>query len=337
MTKPFKPLLAATLENDTPTASLPYPLLGSPKLDGIRTLMVDEAEGVQGPVPATRKIKLLPNDKIRARLSRPELRGMDGELISGVVTHPDVYNSTMRIVMKGEGPDMNQAVWLYTDAKGKPKMSFEPIEGGLRIDGSAFYVFDDFTDPDLPFEHRFANLQRRVAALPDDLKPFVRVVDHPVIETAIELGTYERVFVEQGFEGMMLRHRHGRYKFGRSTENEMILAKVKRFADTDGIIIGFEEMMHNDNEAEKDALGNTKRSSHAENLRPAGTLGAILCRLPEFGDQVVKCGSGYSAALKQQIWDNRADWMGSTVVLKYQPSGMKDLPRFPVFKGRRQD
>lgn len=337
MTKPFKPLLAATLESSTPTASLPYPLLGSPKLDGIRTLMVDGAEGVSGPVPATRKILLLPNVKIRARLSRPELLGMDGELISGGMRHPDVYNSTMRIVMKGEGPDMDEPVWLYTDAKGKPKMSFTPVEGALPIDRSYYYVFDDFSQPDLPFSERFANLERRVADLPADLKPFVRVVPHPVIETAIELANYERVFVEDGFEGMMLRHPQGRYKFGRSTENEMILAKVKRFADTDGIIIGFEEMMHNDNEAEKDALGNTKRASNAENLRPAGTLGAILCRLPEFGDQVVKCGSGYSAALKQEIWDNRAEWLGSTVVLKYQPSGMKDLPRFPVFKGRRKD
>lgn len=327
----FKPLLAAPLDG-VDLKTLPYPLLWSPKLDGIRT-MVRSEEGF----PVSRKIKAIPNTKVRARLSRPELYGFDGELISGSITHPDAFNSTTRIVMKGEGPDMRETVWLGADAKGKPLMSFVPVEGWLQIDETNYYVFDDFTDPEVDFEARFANLCARVAALPSDLRSFVRVVPHAPIEDDIELLNVERVVVNAGYEGVMLRAPGGRYKFGRSTVNEAILAKMKRFADVDGIVVGFEEMMHNDNEALTDALGHTKRQSLKENLRAAGTLGALLVRLPDFDDQIVKCGSGYTAAMKQEIWDNKADWLGAGVVLKYQPSGMKDLPRFPVFKGRRAD
>lgn len=326
----FKPLLAATLDSDL--TSIPYPLRWSPKLDGWRTMVRKEEEA-----PVTRKLNLLPNEKIRAALSRPELFGMDGELISGPVTDPDVYNSTQRIASKVEGPGLRETVWLYEDAKGKPKMSFEPVEGGRQIDETNYYVFDDFTDPTLPFEQRFDNVKRRIDALPDDLKSFVKLVPHGVVENDVDLGNIERICVEKGYEGVMLRSPTGRYKFGRSTVNEMILGKLKRFEDTDAIVIGFEELLHNDNVATTDALGHTKRQTLAENMRPGDTLGALLVSYPEFGDAEGRCGSGFSAALKQSIWNNRAEWIGATVVLKYQPSGMKDVPRFPVFKGRRED
>lgn len=351
--KPFKPLLAASLDG-VDLKTLPYPLLWSPKLDGIRTLIVDGADDakgnrVPGIQPATRKIKQLPNLKQREFLSRPELAGFDGELISGPVTDKDVFNSTTRIVMKGTGPGMRETVWLYTNVKNpdkpKPEMSFVEIENdpakGIadvrRVDETNFYVFDDFSMKGLPFEMRIANAQTRIEQLPDDLKPFVRLVVHAEVQNDLELANVERIAVEEGYEGVMLRKAGGPYKFGRSTETEMTLAKVKRFADTDGVIIGYEELMHNDNELERDALGHAKRSSHQENLRPAGMLGAIIYRLSEFDNQTVKCGTGFTEADRIRIWNERESLLGTTDVLRYQPSGMKDLPRFPSWKGPRKD
>ena len=327
----FKPLLAGTLDG-VDLSTLPFPLFWSPKLDGIRTMIRSE-EGF----PVSRKLKAIPNLKIQARLSRPELFGFDGELIAGDVTHPDVFNHTTRIVMKGEGPDMNETVWLGNDSKGNSKMSFTPIDEWEEISSVRYFVFDDFTDPSVSFGLRYARLMQRVLNLPADLRDFVVLVVHAEVENVDDLTNVERIAVDQGYEGIMLRNLHGPYKYGRSTVNEMTLVKMKRFADTDGVIVGFEEMYHNDNEKTRDALGHGKRSQNAENMRAAGTLGAIVVQLPEFGGQTVKCGSGYSAALKQEIWDNQANWMGAGVVLKYQPSGMKDLPRFPVFKARRAD
>ena len=320
-TKPFKPLLAASLDGVDPK-TLAFPLMWSPKLDGIRVLIHPDHGAV------TRKIKRIPNDKIFAQLSDPLLNGFDGEIVFGPVTDKDVFNRTQASVMKIEGPGMDEPFRV-----GGQK---EASEAGSGM-GGTYLVFDDFTYPDEPFTDRYARLADRVAGLPSHLTACVKIVPHFEVETDVDLGNIERVIVEQGYEGVMLRNPHGRYKFGRSTVNEMILAKVKRFADTDGTVIGFEEMMHNDNEKVRDALGNAKRATLQENMRPAGTLGALIVELPEFGGVTVKVGSGYTDELKQSIWNNQAAWLGSGIVLKYQPSGMKDLPRFAVFKGRRKD
>lgn len=339
--KKFKPLLAAPLDG-VDLKTIHYPLLASPKLDGVRIIIndgADDRKGVRQPgwQPATRKIVQLPNVKIRAFLSRPELAGLDGELASGDITHPDVFNSTTRIVMKREGPGMSEPVWLYTDAKKKPQMSFVPVEGALRIDETNFYIFDDCTHPDMPFVARFERARARIEALPEDLKRHIKLVPHRVVRDDIQLGSYEEIMVREGYEGVMVRRAEGPYKYGRSTVNEMILAKVKRFADTEGVRIGYEELMINENEKLRDALGNAKRSSHAENLVPGGTLGAIVYRLPEFDNATVKCGTGFTDEQRQHIWDNREAQLGTVDVLRYQPSGMKDLPRFPSWKGPRKD
>lgn len=69
----IKPMLAATVED---IESLPYPLYVSPKLDGIRCLILNS-------IPVSRKLKPIPNLHMRELLSKPEFEGFDGELIVG--------------------------------------------------------------------------------------------------------------------------------------------------------------------------------------------------------------------------------------------------------------
>src|SRR5512139_310093 len=71
---PVKPMLAAAAP--TELAGLPYPLLASPKLDGVRAT-------VQGGVVLSRSLKPLPNRFVQARYGRPEFEGLDGELSCG--------------------------------------------------------------------------------------------------------------------------------------------------------------------------------------------------------------------------------------------------------------
>jgi DNA ligase-1 len=304
----FKPLLAYTVDTQgDPDAlkKLSYPVMASPKLDGIRIMN----RGALGPV--TRTWKEVPNDKVRKFLSRPELEGFDGEIIFGPVFDEKVFNTTQSAVMKIEGPCMT--------------------EGGV------LWVFDDFTNKDAPFEERFASAERRVLLLPPDLKPYVQIVPHAVIHNDIDLANYEAIQVGRGAEGAMVRDPAGKYKMGRSTARGGELGKIKRFTDAEATIIGFEEMMHNDNDAEKDAFGRTKRSSSQEGLRPAGTLGKLLLECDRF-TETFACGSGFSAALKQEIWDNQHELLGAEVTFKYQECGSTgERPRLPIFKGFRKD
>jgi len=66
---------------------------------------------------------------------------------------------------------------------------------------------------------------------------------------------------------------------------------------------------------------------------------------------VLRVGTGFDFATRQKIWhDNMCrydggEWLpmtdgldyGRKVTFKYQKHGMQDLPRFPVFKGFRED
>lgn len=291
-------------EEEGDLEKIKFPMMWSPKLDGIRTMIHPNG-------PVTRKIKLIPNEKLRTFLDRPALQGFDGEMLYGNLTDPEIFNRTQSAVMKISGPSPQEA------------------------DGQ-YLVFDDFSNPNTPFEERFRILAERVGNLPPDLAAHVQLVPHEIVTNRDDLMNCEGIAVDQGYEGIMGRAMDGRYKFGRSTMNEGILFKIKRFVDAEGTVIGFEEMNHNDNEKVKDALGHSKRATLKENMRPAGTLGKLILEVPGF-DEPVKVGSGYTAVLKQSIWDNQVDWIGASVTIKYQASGMKDAPRFAVFKGRRHD
>ena len=145
---------------------------------------------------------------------------------------------------------------------------------------------------------------------------------------------FEKKCLEAGFEGVMVRKGDGPYKFGRSTSKEGYLLKWKRFTDSEAEVQGFVEQTHNANEKEKDALGNSKRSQHKENLIPVGTLGALLvCDVKtkiEFS-----IGTGFNGADRAYIWSLREKFIGHIVKYKYQEIGVKGKPRFPVFLGFR--
>lgn len=93
----FKPMLAATV---TDRAQLRFPYLVSPKLDGIRCVILN------GEV-LSRSLKPIRNKFIVSKLQG--LPDMDGELIVGSSYEGDVFNRTTRGVMSAEG----EPVFLY--------------------------------------------------------------------------------------------------------------------------------------------------------------------------------------------------------------------------------
>jgi len=115
MTNNFKPMLAATV---TDRAKLRFPFLASPKLDGIRCVVL------KGQV-LSRSLKPIRNKFIVERLQ--DLPDVDGELIVGSATVGDVFNRTTRGVMSAEG---------------KPNFTY--------------HVFDTLQDLAAPFHERLA-------------------------------------------------------------------------------------------------------------------------------------------------------------------------------------
>lgn len=284
MTKPFKPLLSATIEN---TAGLAYPCMVSVKLDGIRCLIIDG-------VAVSRNLKPIRNEWVQQCLGKPEYNGLDGELIVGDVFAEDCYRVTNSGVMSGDGqPDF------------------------------LFHVFDRF-DMDAPFSERYDTLVS---------DKYIQMVPHITVHDEAALLEIEAEMLAKGAEGIMVRSISGAYKQGRSTLKDGILGKLKRFADAEYKIVGFQERMHNANEATTNALGHTERSMHKENMVGRGDLGALVLELAD--GQTFNCGTGFNDEERAAIWGNRDNYLGRFAKIKSFLIGVKDLPRFPVWLGLR--
>ena len=277
----MKPMLAC----EANLKALKFPVLASPKLDGVRALVRDG-------VVLSRSLKPIPNRHVQMMFGRPELEGFDGELILGDPTHPEAYRRTVSAIMS--------------------------IEGDPDVD---FHVFDRW-DRDYPYNE---------VALSYGLT--IPVCSTP-IHNMEELEEYEVALLDKGYEGVMLRDPQSPYKFGRSTAKEGYLLKLKRFADSEAEIIGFEELMHNHNEATLNETGHHERSTKQDGLLPADTLGALIVRDIHSGVEF-KIGTGFTAAERQKFWNLMAPIRGALVKYRYFPTGSKEKPRFPSFQGFR--
>lgn len=280
----FKPMLA----DDADLQRLRFPLLVSPKLDGVRATSLDG-------VLRSRSLKLLPNRSINDKFNIKA--PLDGELIVGDPTSPSVFRDTMKVVMAHNAP----------------------------IDDLRYYVFDMVGEGEFRDRLNEAGLycpkEQGIIHLP-----------HRLVETVDELYDLEEAALENGYEGLMARDPKGPYKFGRSTANEGYLLKVKRRKTSEAIIVGFQEQMHNANEAKLDNMGYIERSSHQANLVPTGVLGALTVRDNGIEFNV---GTGFTAAERADFWQRRDELRGALISYEYLPIGVKDKPRHPVFKGFR--
>lgn len=308
--KPFKPMLSATCEDIT---KIKYPVLVSPKLDGIRCL-------IRGGVAVSRNLKPIPNKYVQEKLKGlPD--GLDGELIVGPATGDDVWNRSQSGVMSSDGePDFTY--WV-----------FDQYCAAVSIDG---------------FRERYEGLLawEMDIRIDGDRYP-VGVVPHDRAAHAVILAELEELYVSRGYEGVMIRDPNGAYKFGRSTVKEGGLLKLKRWHDAEAVVVDMVERMHNGNEATKDELGRTKRSTHKENKTGRGDMGALVC-LFDTGPQTqvtFELGTGFTDEQRKGIWDaakganlspsENPGCIGQIVTFKYQQLSPDGIPRFPVFKGFR--
>ena len=101
--KPFKPMLASPFDE----ALLKFPVLASPKLDGVRAIVRDG-------VVLSRALKPIPNKWVQQRFSH--LEHFDGELIVGASNHPDVLRTTTSGVMRVDGdPEVSFHVFDHVE------------------------------------------------------------------------------------------------------------------------------------------------------------------------------------------------------------------------------
>lgn len=301
----FRPLLADPPDHER--HPLRFPFLASPKLDGIRCIITPQGA-------RTRSLKPIPNRELAALLSRPELCGLDGELIAGAATARDAMQATSSAVM---GRDAGAA-------------------------GIVFHVFDSvdcFESPAAPYRVRMFEARRMAerasaAGLP------LQFVEHTRVETFAELMAFESDCIGRGYEGAMLRDPAAPYKFGRATAREQYLLKLKRFEDSEGRVLDAFEREHNTNEQTRDERGLAKRSTAKAGKVAADTLGGFIVELgAPWKAATLRVATGWTDEQRAALW---AEWKRDPDAIrarllkyKFQREGSKDAPRLPVAIGWR--
>lgn len=174
-----------------------FPCYGQPKLDGIRCLASKNG--------------------LFSRKGKP-FKVLD-HISSSLTKYFDIYPN---LVLDGE---------LYTS-----EINFQEIISAVKRDEKneltdkiEYHIYDVLTD-DI-YERRKMFLE----ALSDI--PFIKKVETLQINNQDEISKGHADFVQQGYEGLMLRNRHGFYKQDKRSHD---LLKVKSFKDAEFPIVGVE-------------------------------------------------------------------------------------------------
>ena len=280
-----------------------FPYIGSNKIDGLRCL-------IRNGQALTSALKPHPNKFIQEFFADGRYDGLDGELTCGEPNKEETFRLAATLRKSTGQPDFR------------------------------FYVFDDFSDPDAPYDQRCVTAQRKIAAGENGSKRVYWVDTFHVPNQGV-VDQFTATALSSGYEGIMLRHPTGRYKFGRSTVGENLLLKEKPWADAECRIIGLVEQQTNTNAKTTNELGRSKRSSAKAGKINAGTLGAF--KVVGINGQYkgvefeIGSGTGLTHAMRQKIWDDSKSYLGRVMTYRFQDLGGYDKPRIPQFKAFRPE
>lgn len=289
----FKPNLAVSSDK---VKVQPKQRYVSEKLDGIRIIFF-------GGTAYSRSLKPLPNKILQsiAKNYASILEGCDGEVIAGDKYAKDVLQRSNSFCMSAD-----------------------------KEDDFKVYLFDKYI-PDTPWIDRFSKLITDQSEYPEE----VEVLAHYIVDSeypeqvTINLDDFEQSILSKGGEGCIMRDANALYKFGRSGMITPEIQKLKRFIDDEFLVVGYEQLESNQNEAKVNELGHTSRSTSKEGKVLVDKLGSIVLQTKD-GIQF-NCGTGFTDELRLQLWEDRDNLAGKLAKIKFFHYSKDNVPLLPVF------
>lgn len=302
------------LADDAIEEKIRFPCGIQPKIDGVR-----------GYYPIThllaRSNKVFRNKHTQALFSNPIYQYLDGEFAAERETHPRLCSLTTSATSTH-----NSTPYLL------------------------WHLFD-YLHPlvvNLPYELRYAALVEHHKRLEAQGITNLRVIPMVVVYSLEELLHYEQIWLNAGYEGLIIRDLKGMHKQGRSTVKQMGLLRIKRFIDFEFIVRRITEGQTNLNEATTNERGHTTRSSHQENMVPNGMVGNLIGDVVKdvldpqtkkvllVRNQIVTISPGeMDHGDRQMYFKNQHLLIDQIGKAKFFPKGHKDQPRFPIWQGLR--
>lgn len=277
--------------------SLPYPLLCSEKLDGIRCIVKDG-------VALSNTLKPIRNKYVQSVLGNPAFNGLDGELIVGDPTAKDCMRVTNSGVMSIEG---------------------EP--------NFTYYVFDTWNRPGIQYHTVLEMLNKKFSNYPI-ISPLTQywvnnTAELESLETITLDNGYEGLMVRRP-DGM---YKFGRstaregflYKLKRYSQTEARVVGYKPLYhnanDPETNALGYTQRSA------------AKEGKIELNLLGALTVQGFYNEALVTFD----VGTGFTLQERKTLWELRDSLIGKLVTFKFFPYGGKDAPRHPIFISFRDE
>jgi DNA ligase 1 len=299
--KPFKPMLAPNEVIDIKT--LKYPLLVSYKLDGIRCIFKDGEM-------YSRALKQFPNVQLRARFE-----------------HLKKFSKDRGIILDGE---LLAKSLTFNELSGITRQLDKELPDDLE-----FYCFDAIENENYnqPFRDRTFLLDNLFTGRNPN---YYTTISQWAIHQSDEIaGLYENALA-WGCDGLILRDPEGKYKFGRGTVKEGLIFKMKPFQTFDAKIIDVIQGTEVREGAEK-KINELGRSVTSKKLADRVLIEKASAFVVKYEDKDLKVSIAMTDKEKEEVWINRANYIGRTIEYKGMLVGSKDLPRHPVFLRFRDD
>lgn len=295
----FKPHLAC----DAKVEKLEFPVYVQYKIDGVRMLV---REGIA----TGRSMKKYKNKKMTEYFSQGCFNGFDMEVGVTYPNDPDLCRLSTSVVntIEGELPKF-AVVFDFLD------------ESFLEYGDTYSYRMDQLED----------YLQQH--ELPSDVE--IILSKQYRIDSQEELEEFYTKALEMGYEGLIIRKQDAPHKSGRCTVREGSYLRMKPTGDSEGVVLRLEEAYENLNEAKTNELGHTERSTHQENMKPKGMVGALWLRDIHTNEEV-KVGAGkLTHEQRKYFWENQEELVGELVKYAFLATGKKDKPRHPRYISHR--
>jgi len=294
--KKYFPMLAHKFEPASKTTkknTIIFPCFVQPKLDGLRCVVYRD--------PATGEIR------------RQSRTGTYFDTMSHIAESlSPLFAKYPAVVLDGE---------LYTT-----EIPFEELAGLIKTkkltpsDTDKLCVIEyhiyDIVDETMPYHARhdsikkmFAQVAASTASSPHKLPPYIRLVETIEAKTQAEFKAEFSRFIEEGYEGIMLRNKMGMYRCNYRSHD---LQKYKEFQEDEFRIIGF---MQGDGRDKGTVIWVCETKEGKEfKVRPRGTI--------ENRSKLFKTGEKY---------------VGKMLTVIYQELTEEGKPRFPVGKDVREN
>jgi hypothetical protein len=314
----FKPMLGC---NDSLVLDdLNYPLAASIKYEGIRCETLDG-------LSLSRELKPIRNKEIQ-KILQP-LKNVS--IKYSAVIECEIYFHGLNIsettmIVNSETTNSSDFIKRARKAFEEGRTKHQPHELKQFAKNVKFMLFDYIQDPHSSYiERRFS--------LEVIMKELVRhkyfdIVEQKIVRNKQNVVDFYEEAISLGYEGLVLRDMYAPYKYGRSTLNEHGFLKLKPVEQLETVVLDITERMINTNESFTNGLGYAKKRNTKENKQSTGIAATIIGR---YDDKPIKITLTGDEKFRRNIWDNKDDYIGKTVLYKGILYSSSNVPRMPVF------